>query len=61
MAVVLTVLVGGRAMSAQDRSTLQVPNGLVFSEFKGYEAWQTIALSGSLRWRAAFYRSNCLN
>jgi hypothetical protein len=43
--VVLAVLVGGRAMSAQDRSTLQVPNGLAFSEFKGYEDWQTVSVS----------------
>src|SRR5258708_857397 len=43
--VVLAVVVGGRAMSAQDRYTLKVPNGLAFSEFKGYEGWQTIAVS----------------
>lgn len=43
--VVLAVLVGGRAMSAQDKYTLQVPNGLAFSEFKGYEDWQTVAVS----------------
>ena len=41
---VLTVL-GGRAISAQDKYTLQVPNGLAFSEFNGYEAWQVISLS----------------
>src|SRR5882672_925175 len=45
IAVALTVLVGGRAMSAQDRSTLQVPNGLASSEFKGYEDWQTVSVS----------------
>jgi len=45
IAVVLAVVVGGRAMSAQDRYTLKVPNGLAFSEFKGYEGWQTIAVS----------------
>src|ERR1700738_225601 len=45
IAVVLTVLVGGRAMSAQDKSTLQGPNGLAFSEFKGYEDWPAIAVS----------------
>jgi hypothetical protein len=43
--VVLAVLVGGRAMSAQDKYTLKVPNGLAFSEFKGYEDWQTVAVS----------------
>src|SRR3984885_7666669 len=45
VAVVLVVVVGGRAMSAQDKYTLQVPNGLAFSEFKGYEGWQTISIS----------------
>ena len=35
----------GRAISAQDKYTLQVPNGLAFSEFKGYEDWQTVAVS----------------
>jgi hypothetical protein len=44
IAIVLAVL-GGRAISAQDKYTVQVPNGLAFSEFKGYEDWQTIAVS----------------
>src|ERR1700732_3341089 len=44
IAVVLAVLVG-RAISAQDKYTVQVPNGLAFSEFRGYEDWQTIAVS----------------
>ena len=30
---------------AQDRYTLKVPNGLAFSEFKGYESWQLISIS----------------
>jgi hypothetical protein len=41
--------VGGVAMSAQDagqgKYAVRVPGGLAFSEFKGYEAWQTISLS----------------
>jgi hypothetical protein len=32
-------------LTAQDRFTLKVPNGIAFSEFKGYEAWQVIAPS----------------
>ena len=36
---------GGRAISAQDKYTLQVPGGLAFSEFRGYEAWQVISIS----------------
>ena len=46
IAVVLAVS-GGRAISAQDRYTVQVPNGLAFAEFKGYEDWQTVAVSQS--------------
>jgi hypothetical protein len=38
-------VVGGRTFSAQDKYSLQVPNGLAFSEFRGYEDWQTIAVS----------------
>ena len=37
IAVSLAVLAIGAAMSAQDKYTLKVPNGLAFSEFKGYE------------------------
>ena len=36
---------GGLALAAQDRYTLQVPGGLAFSEFRGYENWQTVAVS----------------
>jgi hypothetical protein len=32
-------------MAAQDRGSVKVPNGLAFSEFKGYDTWQTIAPS----------------
>jgi hypothetical protein len=37
--------VGGRAISAEDKYALKVPGGLAFSEFRGYEAWQAIAMS----------------
>jgi Cytochrome P460 len=47
-AVVLAVL-GGTAISAQekrqDKYTVKVPNGLAFSEFKGFEDWPAIAVS----------------
>jgi hypothetical protein len=33
------------AVAAQDKYTLKVPNGLSFSEFKGYEAWQVVSIS----------------
>jgi hypothetical protein len=36
---------GGRAGSAQDKYALKVPNGLAFSEFKGYESWQVVSIS----------------
>ena len=37
--------VGGLAIAAQDKYTLKVPNGLAFSEFRGYEAWQVVSIS----------------
>lgn len=36
---------GGRAMSAQDKYTLHLPNGVSFSDFKGYENWQFVSVS----------------
>jgi mono/diheme cytochrome c family protein len=33
------------AISVQDKYTLKIPNGLAFSEFKGYESWPVIAIS----------------
>ena len=44
IAVALAVL-GGRAVTAQDKYAVQVPGGLVFSEFRGYEDWQAVAVS----------------
>jgi hypothetical protein len=32
-------------IAAQDRYTVKVPNGLSFSEFRGYEDWQLVAPS----------------
>jgi len=46
VAGVLCVM-GGVAISAQDRYALKVPDGLAFAEFRGYEDWQTIAVSQS--------------
>jgi hypothetical protein len=43
--VVTLAVVGGRAISAQDKYAVRVPNGLAFSEFRGYESWQTVAVS----------------
>jgi hypothetical protein len=36
---------GGWAMSAQDKYTVKVPDGLAFSEFRGYESWQVVSIS----------------
>ena len=44
LGVALAVL-GGRAFSAQDKYTVSVPNGLAFSDFRGYENWQVVAVS----------------
>jgi hypothetical protein len=43
--LVLLVVLGGRAISAQDKYTVKVPGGLAFSEFRGYESWQAISVS----------------
>ena len=44
IALVLAIF-GGRAVSAQDKYAVKVPNGLAFAEFRGYEDWQTVAVS----------------
>jgi hypothetical protein len=38
-------VVGGWAISAQDKYAVKVPHGLAFSEFRGYEAWQVVSIS----------------
>jgi hypothetical protein len=51
LAVSAVAVFSGRAVLAQDagqaKYTASVPNGLAFSEFKGYESWQTVSLSHS--------------
>lgn len=44
LGIVLIAVVSG-AVPAQDKYALQVPNGLPFSDFKGYEDWQVVAVS----------------
>lgn len=41
----LVAALAGSAISAPDKYTLQVPGGLAFAEFKGYEDWQTVSVS----------------
>ena len=36
---------GSMALAEQDRYTLKIPNGLAWSEFRGYETWQNVAVS----------------
>jgi hypothetical protein len=49
LAVSVLAVLGGRAISAQDtgqaKYAVRVPNGLAFSEFRGYEGWQTVSVS----------------
>jgi hypothetical protein len=40
-------VLGDRSISAQDKYSVQVPDGLALSEFKGYETWQVIGVSQS--------------
>jgi hypothetical protein len=42
---VLLAVSGGTAISAQDKYALRVPDGLAFSEFRGYETWQVLSVS----------------
>src|SRR5271169_2656021 len=42
--IALAVL-GGRAFSAQDKYAVRVPNGLAFSDFRGYENWRVVSVS----------------
>lgn len=45
ISAVLPVVVGSLALAAQDRYTLKIPDGLAWSEFRGYEDWQDVAVS----------------
>jgi hypothetical protein len=43
--VVLPAALAAASFAAQNRYSLQVPGGLAFADFRGYEDWQTIAVS----------------
>jgi hypothetical protein len=43
--VVFAVALGSLAFAAQDKYTLKIPNGLSFSDFRGYEDWKNVAVS----------------
>ncbi len=41
----LLAALGGMALAAQDKYTVQVPNGLAFSDFRGYEGWEVVSVA----------------
>jgi Cytochrome P460 len=43
--MLVLAIVSGVAISAQDKYTVRLPDGLAFSDFKGYEDWQLISSS----------------
>jgi hypothetical protein len=48
-AIVITVALlaplGGMVLAAQDKYTVKVPDGLAFPDFRGFEDWQSVAVS----------------
>ena len=45
ISVALLAVLGGMAISAQDKYAVQVPNGLAFSDFRGYEDWAVVSVA----------------
>jgi hypothetical protein len=45
LAVTIALAADSAAKPVQDKYSLKVPGGLAFSDFRGYESWQTISLS----------------
>jgi hypothetical protein len=45
ISMALAAVFGSLALAAQDRYTLKILDGLAFSEFRGYETWQDVAVS----------------
>ena len=43
--VIMPAALGGMALAAQDKYTVQVPNGLALSECRGYDDWRAVAAS----------------
>jgi hypothetical protein len=43
--VALLAVSGGLALAAQDRFALKEPNGVAFSDIRGYETWPAVAVS----------------
>jgi hypothetical protein len=45
IAVAGLAMAGGAASSAPDKYSLKVPNGLSFSDFRGYEDWEVVSVA----------------
>jgi hypothetical protein len=45
IATIWLAVLGVLGASAQDKYAVKVPDGLAFSDFKGYEDWQVVAVS----------------
>jgi hypothetical protein len=43
--VAILAALGGMALAAQDKYAVQVPDGLSFSDFRGYEGWQVVSVA----------------
>jgi hypothetical protein len=46
-AVCFLVVIAGTVLADQDKYALVAPNGIAFSEFRGYEQWQDVAVSAT--------------
>src|SRR5262245_37780978 len=47
MIAIGAAVLGSVALAQQDKYTVQVPGGLAFAEFRGFEDWATISVSQS--------------
>src|SRR4051812_12634992 len=43
--ILMAIILSGIARGAPDRYAVNVPNGLSFADFRGYESWQYVAPS----------------
>ncbi len=44
-AALFLAALGGIAIAAQDKYTLQVPDGIAFADFRGYEDWEVVSVA----------------
>ena len=59
MGVIVLLAFPGSMSLAQDRYTLKVPDGLAFSEIRGYDTWQDVAVSETEGSVKAILRKPC--